>query len=75
MKLLQPVQHTMWKIMRFIELAWFRLEPIMLFKLPIMLLSNAPKIFPIMPQLCSTAHNYAILCSNSCNTITVQGFV
>ena len=27
-----------------------------------------------MPQLCSTAPNYAPLCSNSCSAVTVQGF-
>ena len=33
-----------------------RLEPIMLLKLPIMLLRNAPFFPPIMPQLCSISH-------------------
>ena len=35
-----------------------RSEPIMLFKLPIMLLSNVLKFFPIMLQLCSFKPNY-----------------
>ena len=49
-----------------------RPEPIMLIKLPIMLLSNAmlqnfPYYAPIMLH-CTQ------LCSNSCSTVTVQGF-